>query len=82
MHTYMLQMCNIFIMLLHAMQNYKYYSNILSIQPICRYTRYSVACIIWQYQPIYLKCILEPIYLYMCLSIQRLLLYIYKTNNN
>ena len=46
------------------MQNSKYYSNILSIQPICRYTRYSVACNRWQFHQIYLKLTLEPIYRY------------------
>ena len=43
-------MCNIFIISMqnvqkNVMQYYKYNSTILSIQPICRYTPYSVACI-------------------------------------
>ena len=38
-------MCNIFIMSIHVMKNSKLYSKILSIQPICRYSRLSIHAI-------------------------------------
>ena len=63
-------MCTIFIMSIHVMKISKLYSKILSIQSICRYTRYSVTCIRWKFQQIYLKLSLEPIYRYIWLSIQ------------
>ena len=68
-------MCNIYIMSIHVITilncivKFCRYNQFVDTAD-CRYTRYSVTCIRWKFQQIYLKLSLEPIYRYMWLSIQ------------